>query len=107
MAETKTVKEELTYQRYVLKDSMRRGRQEMMDILPKIIENATEMLARMKDFSTDKTPCNQPDMWKWFQTYTDSLRRGNEEWHEASQKMQMLDALEASYKEEERKLFKR
>jgi hypothetical protein len=107
MANIRDFKSEMDYQRYALKGDIALGRSRMMEVLPNLIENAHDLQARLKDFTTDQAYCNNNDMYKWFQRYADDLREANRMWYEASQKMKVLDALEASYKAEEKKLFQR
>jgi len=96
--EQKSFESELSYQRYVCKGDMRRGRDRMLEILPRIINRASEMLENQKQYGNGDVPMNNNDLYKWFVNYTEELRQANQEWYDASQKMKILDTLEAAAK---------
>lgn len=100
--EQKTFESELSYQRYVCKGNMRRGRDRMLEILPRIINRASELLENQKQYGKDDTPMNNNDLYRWFVTYTEELRQANQEWYESSQMMKLLDSLEAAAKKKEK-----
>ena len=99
--EKKSFESELSYQRYVCKGDMRRGRDRMLEVLPRIINRASELLENQKQYGKGDVPMNNNDLFKWFESYTEELRQANQEWYEASQRMKLLDSLEAAAKKKE------
>jgi hypothetical protein len=105
--EPKSFESELSYQRFICKGAIRRGRDRMLEVLPRMSERANELLENLQKHGDAETPMNTNDLYRWFQTYTDALREANLEWYEASQMLKVLDSLETAQKAEQKKLFQR
>ena len=88
-----TALQEIKTRKYIAIEDIHRGKSEMVVNLEKVIQNATEILDCIKS-SAPGERCGNPDMYKWLETYVDSIRKNNLEWVAASQVLYRLEELE-------------